>query len=131
MMAERLATKLKNANIDVVMADLVTTDEGEIAMELVDCGAVVLACSMVLAGPHPKAVYVAYLMNLIKPKFKFFSILGSYGWAGRLTETIDSLMPMVKAEKLDYILVKGKPTEEDLKKVDNLADELIQKIQSL
>ena len=131
MMAERLATKLKNANIDVVMADLVTTDEGEIAMELVDCAAVVLACSMVLAGPHPKAVYVAYLMNLIKPKFKFFSILGSYGWAGRLTETIDSLMSMVKAEKLDYILVKGKPTEEDLIKVDNLADELIQKIQSL
>ncbi len=130
-MAERLAERISKAGIKTVMADLVHTDEGEIAMELVDAGAVVLACSMVLAGPHPKAVYVAYLMNLIKPKMKFFSILGSFGWGGRLTETIDSLMPMVKAQKLDYIVVKGKPTIEDLHKVDKLADELIEKINSL
>lgn len=130
-MAKRLADKVEKAGIEVVMADLVHTDEGEIAMELVDAAAVVLACSMVLAGPHPKAVYVAYLMNLIKPKMKFFSILGSFGWGGRLVETIDSLMPMVKAEKLEYIVVKGKPTEEDLQRVDKLADELIEKIKAL
>ncbi len=130
-MAKRLADKIKKAGIDVVLADLVETDEGEIAMELVDAGAVVLACSMVLAGPHPKAVYVAYLMNLIKPKMKYFSILGSYGWGGRLTETIDSLIPMVKAEKLEYIVIKGKPTEDDLKRVDALADELIEKMNNL
>ena len=130
-MAQRLNERLQKAGIETVLADLVHTDEGEVAMELVDAGAVVLACSMVLAGPHPKAVYVAYLMNLIKPKMKYFSILGSFGWGGRLTETIDSLMPMVKAEKLDYIVIKGKPTEDDLKRVDALADELIEKIKAL
>ncbi len=130
-MAQRLNERLQKAGIETVLTDLVHTDEGEIAMELVDAGAVVLACSMVLAGPHPKAVYVAYLMNLIKPKMKYFSILGSFGWGGRLTETIESLMPMVKAEKLDYIVIKGKPTEDDLKQVDKLADELIEKINSL
>ena len=128
-MAQRLNERLQKAGIETVLADLVHTDEGEVAMELVDAGAVVLACSMVLAGPHPKAVYVAYLMNLIKPKMKYFSILGSFGWGGRLTETIESLMPMVKAEKLDYIVIKGKPTQQDLERVDKLADELIEKIQ--
>lgn len=130
-MAQRLNERLQKAGIETVLADLVHTDEGEVAMELVDAGAVVLACSMVLAGPHPKAVYVAYLMNLIKPKMKYFSILGSFGWGGRLTETIDSLMPMVKAEKLDYIVIKGKPTQQDLERVDKLADELIDKMQAL
>lgn len=130
-MAKRLSERIKKVGIEVVMADLVETDEGEIAMELVDAAAVVLACSMVLAGPHPKAVYVAYLMNLIKPKMKYFAILGSYGWGGRLVETIESLMPMVRAEKLENIVVKGKPTEEDLQKVDKLADELVEKIQAL
>ena len=130
-MAERLAGRVQKAGIKTVLADLAHTDEGEIAMELVDAGAVVLACSMVLAGPHPKAVYVAYLMNLIKPKMKYFSILGSYGWGGRLTETIDSLMSTVKAERLDYIVVKGKPTLEDLQKVDNLADKIVEKLNLL
>lgn len=130
-MAERLAQKLEAAGIKVVMADLVNTDEGEVAMELVDAAAAVLACSMVLAGPHPKAVYVAYLMNLIKPKMKYFSILGSYGWGGRLTETIDSLIPMVRAEKLEYIVVKGLPTDEDYARIDKLADELSEKINAL
>lgn len=130
-MAQRLNERLQKAGIETVLADLVHTDEGEVAMELVDAGAVVLACSMVLAGPHPKAVYVAYLMNLIKPKMKYFSILGSFGWGGRLTETIESLIPMVKAEKLDYIVIKGKPTQQDLERVDKLADELIEKIQGL
>ena len=130
-MAKRLADKVSASGIEVVLADLTKTDEGEIAMELVDAAAAVLACSMVLAGPHPKAVYVAYLMNLIKPKMKYFSILGSYGWGGRLTETIDSLIPMVRAEKLEYIVIKGKPTEDDLKRVDALADELVEKIKAL
>ena len=130
-MAQRLNERLQKAGIETVLADLVHTDEGEVAMELVDAGAVVLACSMVLAGPHPKAVYVAYLMNLIKPKMKYFSILGSFGWGGRLTETIESLIPMVKAEKLDYIVIKGKPTQQDLERVDKLADELIEKMNAL
>ena len=130
-MAQRLNERLQKAGIETVLADLVHTDEGEVAMELVDAGAVVLACSMVLAGPHPKAVYVAYLMNLIKPKMKYFSILGSFGWGGRLTETIESLMPMVKAEKLDYIVIKGKPTQQDLERVDKLAEDLIEKMQVL
>ncbi len=130
-MADRLAQRLIKNGIKVEMADLVHTDEGEIAMEMVDAAAVVMACSMVLAGPHPKAVYVAYLMNLIKPKMKFFSILGSYGWGGRLTETIESLIPMVKAEKLEYIVIKGKPTDEDLERVDKLGDELAEKINAL
>lgn len=130
-MAQCLNERLQKAGIETVLADLVHTDEGEVAMELVDAGAVVLACSMVLAGPHPKAVYVAYLMNLIKPKMKYFSILGSFGWGGRLTETIESLMPMVKAEKLDYIVIKGKPTQQDLERVDKLAEDLIEKMQVL
>ena len=60
--------------------DLVHCDEGELSMELVDCATVVLGSSMVLSGPHPAAVTAAYLVNALKPKLRFYSIIGSYGW---------------------------------------------------
>lgn len=131
LMAEHLAQRLNEAGIEVVMSDLIHTDEGEVAMELVDCATVVLACSMVLAAPHPKAVYGAYLINLLRPKFKYFSIIGSYGWGGKLAETIDGILNIIKPEKLGYVIIKGRPRKEDYKLLDELAFEIVQKHKTL
>jgi flavorubredoxin len=35
------------------------------------------------AGPNPLAAYCAFLANALRPKTKFLSIIGSYGWGGK------------------------------------------------
>ena len=131
MLVDELATHLRAKNIDVKLFDLVNCDEGELTMELVDAATVVFGASMVLAGPHPAAVTAAYLVNAIRPKVKYYAIVGSYGWGGKLTETLESMLTIIKPEKLDYIVVKGRPTEDDLKKAADLAALIAEKHKAL
>lgn len=131
MMVERLADDLTKAGIDAKLFDLIHCDESELTMELVDCATVVLGSSMVLAGPHPAAVAAAYLVNALKPKLKYYSIVGSYGWGGNLEGTIEKMFTLIKPEKLDYVVIKGQPREEDFAKIDTLAEQIIEKHKSL
>ena len=131
MMVERLADDLKKAGIEAKLFDLIHCDESELTMELVDCATVVLGSSMVLAGPHPAAVTAAYLVNAIKPKLKYYSIVGSYGWGGNLEGTIEKMFTLIKPEKLDYVVIKGQPREEDFAKIDALAEQIIEKHKNL
>ncbi len=127
IMSEHLKTKLEDAGTEVVLWDLIEGDAGELAMELIDVATIVLGTSMVLAGPHPAAVYATYLINILKPKFKFFTIIGSYGWGGNLTQVLENLLNCVRPEKLEYVIIKGRPTAEDLAKLDVLAEQIIEK----
>jgi flavorubredoxin len=131
MMVERLAQNLEKAGVEVKLFDLVNFDEGELSMELVDCATVVLGSSMVLAGPHPAAVMAAYLANALRPKFRYYSIVGSYGWGGNLEGTLESMFTIIKPQKLDYVVIKGQPRKEDFEKIDNLSNEIIEKHKSL
>ncbi len=131
MLVDRLSERLTNAGIEVKLFDLVHCDEGALSMELVDCATVVLGSSMVLAGPHPAAVTAAYLVNALRPKLRYYSIIGSYGWGGNLEGTIEKMFTIIKPEKLDYVIVKGQPRKEDFDKIDVLANQIIEKHKSL
>jgi flavorubredoxin len=84
----------------------------------------------VLAGPHPAAVYAAYLANALRPKTKFVSIIGSYGWGGKMVETLSGLIGNLKVEVIPPVVVKGFPKKEDLAALDNLADQILAKHQA-
>lgn len=131
MLVERLNKKLTEAGIEVKLFNLVECDEGEMSMELVDCATVVLGSSMVLAGPHPAAVMAAYLTNALKPKFRYYSIIGSYGWGGNLEGTLEKMFTAIKPEKLDYVVVKGQPQDKDFAKIDELANQIKEKHKAL
>ena len=131
MMVDRLVEDLEKGGITVKPFDLIHCDESELTMELVDCATVVLGSSMVLAGPHPAAVTAAYLVNAIKPKFRYYSIIGSYGWGGQLEGTIEKMFTLIKPEKLDYVIIKGQARQADYEKIDELAKTIIEKHQSL
>lgn len=126
-MVDYLAEKLDEKGIDVKPFDIVNEDIGELAMELVEACTVVFGSSMVLAGPHPAAVTAAYLAGLLRPKVKFVSFIGSYGWGGNLTGKLEETLGGLKCEKLEPILVKGKPKTEDFKKLDELAEQIYKK----
>jgi flavorubredoxin len=73
------------------------------------------------------AAYGAFLANAIRPKAKFLSIIGSYGWGGKTVETLSRMIPSLKVEVLEPVLAKGLPTEKDFKALDNLAETIAKK----
>jgi flavorubredoxin len=118
---------LAQRGVTVKQFDLTVTDLGKLAIALVDAATVVIGTPTVLAGPHPNAVYAAFLANAIRPNLKFASIIGSYGWGGKTVEQLVGMLPNLKVELLEPILCKGYPKEADFKALDNLAEAIAQK----
>ncbi|MEE8597039.1 MAG: FprA family A-type flavoprotein, partial [bacterium] len=87
----------------------------------------VIASPTVLVGPHPAAVYATYLANALRPKTKFASIIGSYGWGGKMVDTITGMLGNLKVELISPVIVKGYPTEDNFKDLEKLADEIFNK----
>lgn len=130
-MVDYISDKVSEKGIEVVPFDVANEDLGDLAMELVDACTVVFGSSMVLAGPHPAAVTAAYLAGILRPKLKFISFIGSYGWGGILTAKLEEALSNVKAEKLENVLIKGKMKQEDYPKLDNLVNQIYEKHKSL
>jgi len=126
-MVDHLTRALIERGISVKPFDMTVTDTGNLAMSLVDAATVVIATPTVLFGPHPQIVYATYLANLLHPKVKFASIIGSYGWGGKTIDMLKSMMTHIKPELLEPVLVRGLPGEECIKGLDRLADEIAQK----
>jgi len=96
-------------------------------MALVDAATVVIGTPTVIRGPHPLAAYAALVANTLKPKARWASVIGSYGWAGKATETLAGLMGDLKVELIDPVMVKGLPREEGYAALDALADTIAAK----
>lgn len=126
-MVDYLVGALADRNIEVEQFDLTVADIGKLASSLVDAATVVIATPTVLAGPHPLAAYSAFLANALRPKFKFATVIGSYGWGGKTVETLAGMLSTVKPELLEPVLVKGIPQEETMVALDALADVIADK----
>ena len=126
-MVEHLTGVLTGQGVCVVPFNLVQTDIGELAKELVDASTLVLASPTVLGGAHPAAAYAAFLVNALRPKLKFASIIGSYGWGGRMVESIVASLTNLKVDLLEPVLAKGMPTEKDYQALDRLATAIAEK----
>ncbi|MCW3134772.1 MAG: FprA family A-type flavoprotein [Methanophagales archaeon] len=113
--------------IAVKQFNLSEPDIGKLAMTLVDAATVVIGSPTVLVGPHPKVAYAACLTNALRPKLKFASIIGSYGWGGRMVEQLTEMIPSLKVEILEPVVIKGVPKEADFEALDRLADEIVNK----
>ncbi|MDP2690672.1 MAG: FprA family A-type flavoprotein, partial [Deltaproteobacteria bacterium] len=120
-MVDCLTGALAEAGVNVERFNLAVTDNGKLAMSLVDAATVVVGSPTVLTGAHPAVVSAAFMVNALRPKLRFASIIGSYGWGGRMVEQVKSVMGGLKAEWLEPVLIKGRPGDEDMKKLDALA----------
>lgn len=127
IMVDYFIDRLIEKGIKVQVFDLSVADIGKIAMSLVDASTLVIGTPTVLAGPHPKVLYVTYLANILKPKARFATVIGSYGWGGRTLDIIKSNLNNLSVELIDPVLVKGLPKLEDLKLLDELAEKIYNK----
>lgn len=117
-------SSLIDNGIKVKPFDLTDVDLGDLAISLVDASTVVFGSPTVLTGPHPSAVYAAYLANVLKPKTRYASIIGSYGWAGKMTDKLLDLMPNLKVDLYEPVIAKGHGNEEDYQEIDRLVAEI-------
>jgi flavorubredoxin len=126
-MVEYLVGALIDRGITVKQFNLSRTDVGKLAMALVDAATIVIGSPTVLVGPHPNVVYAVYLANVLRPKLKFASVIGSYGWGGRTVEQIKEMLSNLKVDLLEPVFIKGLPGKEGFKALDRLADEISDK----
>ena len=126
-MVDYLVNALIKRGITVKQFNLSKTDIGKLAIALVDAPTIVIGTPTVLTGPHPNVAYAAYLANALRPKLKFASIIGSYGWGGRMVEQLKMMVPNLKVDILEPVVIKGFPKEEDFKALDNLAEKILNK----
>ncbi|MGA2506355.1 MAG: FprA family A-type flavoprotein [Chitinispirillaceae bacterium] len=130
-MVDRLVAALTERKITVHQFDLSVTDLGKLAITLVDAATIVIGTPTVHVGPHPTVAYAVSLANALRPKAKFASIIGSYGWAGRTVEQIAAAIPNLKVEVLEPLMCKGYPREKDFAALDRLADAIASKHRAL
>ncbi len=130
-MVEYLVEALIDRGVGVRQFNLTVADIGEMVIELVDAATVILGSPTVLVGAHPSAVYCAALLNALRPKTKYFGIVGSYGWGSKMVEQITSLTGNIKAEVFEPVMSKGMATEESYSALDELADNILAKHRDL
>lgn len=120
-MVDYFVSALVEQGVRVEQYNLAVTDIGKLAMALVDAATIVIGTPTILAGPHPYAAYGAFLANALRPKTKFLSIIGSYGWGGKTVEILAGMIPNLKVEVIDPVLCKGVPSEKDFNALSDLA----------
>jgi len=126
-MAEHFSKALIRRGIVVRQFNLAVTDLGRLAIALVDAATIVLGSPTVLTGAHPKVAYAAFVANALRPKARFASIIGSFGWGGKMVEQLSGLLTNLKLEVLTPVIAKGQPKGEEYLALDVLADQILAK----
>jgi len=126
-MVEHFAQALIQRNITVRQFNLVSTDLGRLAIALVDAATIILGSPTVLTGAHPQVAYAAFVANALRPKTRFASIIGSFGWGGKMVEQLAGLLSNMKVELINPVIARGHPKDEDFHALDQLADQILAK----
>ncbi len=67
------------------------------------------------------------MANLLKPKARHVSVIGSFGWGGKAVEQLTAMIGNLKVEMLPPVLCKGLPKPADFAALDALADSIAAK----
>jgi flavorubredoxin len=126
-MVEHFVDALAERGIKVRQFNLTGVDIGSLAMALVDAATVVIGSPTVLIGAHPSAAYAAFLANALRPKTRFVSIIGSFGWGGKMVEQLSGMLGNLKVEVIEPVIAKGVATDKDFVALDLLAEKIAAK----
>jgi len=127
----RLVDALTVRGVTVHPFNMATADIGQLAMALVDAATIVVGAPTVHVGPHPAVFNAVVLANALRPKVRFASIVGSYGWAGKMVDVIKGAIPNLRVELLPPVVCKGQPKPADLEAIDALAEAIAAKHRAL
>ncbi len=126
-MVDHLIGALIARGVTVKPFNLTRTDLGDLATAIVDAATIVVGTPTVIFGPHPEVVSAAYVTNLLRPKTRYATVIGSYGWGGKAADTVAGMLDRLKVEFLEPVIVRGKPGKDEFAALDRLADEIVKK----
>ena len=126
-MVDHFVAALAERGVRVHQFNLAETDIGKLAIALVDAATIVLGTPAVHIGPHPQLAHAVFLANALRPKLKFASVIGSYGWGHKIVDQIAAMIPNLKVEVLAPVICRGKPREGDFAALDKLAETIARK----
>ncbi len=126
-LVDRLVSALAGHGIEVHPFNLEDTDLGKLAIALVDAATIVIGTPAVHIGPHPRIASIVFLANALRPKLKFASIVGSYGWGHKIVDQIAAMIPNLKVELLPPVISRGMPRPADFEAVEALAGTIARK----
>lgn len=129
-MVDYLVDELIKRNITVKPFNLTVSDTGEFAMALVDAATVVVGTPAVLGGPHPSVLYATYLFKVLRPKTRFASVIGSFGWGSNMLKIITDMLPQ-EIEIIEPVIINGYPRKDDFVALEKLADNIKDKHKEL
>ena len=123
-MVAYLVDRLMEKGMSVQPFNVVDLDSGRYASALVEASTIVFASPTVLDGPHPAMAYAAYLANALRPKTKYATIIGSYGWGTGMPESLTKLVPQLNVEWFPQVNIGGTPKAEDFAALDKLVADI-------
>jgi flavorubredoxin len=127
-MVNPIADTLTSEGVEVVKYNLVYSDIGDVAKDLVDSRAIVLGTPTVLGGAHPLAFYATYLVKALKPPLKYGVVLSSYGWSGGAIKHVQEVLGPTKMEIVGAKEINGPPTESDIAEIVELGKTLARRV---
>lgn len=130
-MINYLSDELNKKGIDTIKHDVISDNLGDLAMALVDGTTIIMGTSMVLAGPHPASVNIAYIASVLKPKARFASLVGSFGWGGKLFDLLADILSKLRLDIIEPVQIKGCLTKDDYKKLDDMVESIVEKHKSV
>lgn len=130
-MIKTMVETLLSRGVEVSLYNLVNSDIGDIARDLVDSRAIVLGMPTVLGGMHPLAIYASYLVKALRPPLKYGVILSSYGWGGGAIRQALEILGPAKIEVVGTVEINGPPSAFDHQKIVEIAKQLSTKIKEV
>ena len=91
----------------------------------------VIGAPTVLGGVHPVAAYDALLTKTLRAPTKYAAVLSSHGWSGGAVKQLGEILGGTKIEMLGVVDAKGPASDEDIKSVLQLADDIEKKLNEL
>jgi flavorubredoxin len=127
-MVQPMVDTLISEGIEVAKYNLLVSDIGDVAKDLVDSRAIVLGTPTVLGGAHPLAVYATYLVKVLRPPTKYGVVLSSYGWGGGAVKHVQEVLGQTSMQIVGAMEINGPPSESDIGKIVDLGKMLAGKI---
>jgi flavorubredoxin len=124
-MIDSIMKPLVKEGIEIARYNLTNSETGDIAKDLVDARAIILAAPTLVGNLHPLALHGLQLVNTLRPPLKYGVVLNSYGWGKGVVDRIVAQLPK-NIEPVAALEVNGPPR--DLKKIEEIGERLAQKI---
>jgi len=127
-LARSFAEVLMNAGIEVRIIDLASGGLEELAGQLVDTRALVLATPTVLNTLHPLAVFATQILKTFKPPLKYGAVINSYGWGKGAVRQSSEIFEELKIELVGTVEVNASISESNVEDLTSVAQRLADKL---